>query len=164
MFRQLRSQASIFPSCFCSHVPSCSSPRQFARRSSPGSSHQFATQASMAPGVLKFLQFGLRLWLKAVAYFGLSSTLASSTLARSKKVLSIKVGNFKDVPFCPILNFGHFRAALLKMSVFYPTRNFRQLWKHFFGRRGGHNVEHLPHPKNWPFFWAALLKMSGFTP
>ena len=29
VLRQLRSQASIFPSCFCSHVPSCSSPRQF---------------------------------------------------------------------------------------------------------------------------------------
>ena len=33
-------------------------------------------------------------------------------------------GNFKDVRFYPILNFGLFWAALLKMSVFYPTRFF----------------------------------------
>ena len=31
-------------------------------------------------------------------------------------------GNFKDVRFYSILNFGLFWAALLKMSVFYPTR------------------------------------------
>ena len=37
-------------------------------------------------------------------------------------------GNFKDVRFYPIVNFGLFWAALLKMPAFYPTRNFRQLW------------------------------------
>ena len=38
------------------------------------------------------------------------------------------VGNFKDVRFYPIFNFGHFWAALLKISGFYPTRFFRQFW------------------------------------
>ena len=37
-------------------------------------------------------------------------------------------GNFKDVRFYPIFNFGHFWAALLKTSGFYPTRFFRQFW------------------------------------
>ena len=55
-------------------------------------------------------------------------------------------GNFKDVRFYPILNFGLFGAALFKMSVFYTTRNVRQFWADptfsavrstFFGRRRG---------------------------
>ena len=37
-------------------------------------------------------------------------------------------GNFKDVRLYPIFNFGHFLAALLKISGFYPTRKFRQFW------------------------------------
>ena len=37
-------------------------------------------------------------------------------------------GNFKDVRFCPIFNFGHFWAALSKISGFYPTRCIRQFW------------------------------------
>ena len=34
----------------------------------------------------------------------------------------------KDVRFYPIFNFGHFWAALLKISGFYATRFFRQFW------------------------------------
>ena len=30
--------------------------------------------------------------------------------------------------FYPTLNFGLFWAALSKMSVFHPTRNYRQFW------------------------------------
>ena len=37
-------------------------------------------------------------------------------------------GNFKDVRFHPIFIFGHFWAALLKISGFYPTGFFRQFW------------------------------------
>ena len=42
-------------------------------------------------------------------------------------------GNFKDVRFYPILNFGLFWAALSKMSVFYPTKCSSILGRpHFF--------------------------------
>ena len=44
----------------------------------------------------------------------------------SSSPLNSSVGNFEDVRFDPTLNFGLFCAALLKVSVFYPTRNFRQ--------------------------------------
>ena len=53
-------------------------------------------------------------------------------------------GNFEDVRFHP--EFWPFLGPLLEMSVFYPTRNFRQFWADptfsvvrsiFFGRRGG---------------------------
>ena len=38
-------------------------------------------------------------------------------------------GNFKDVCVLPHIEFWpFFWAALLKMYVFYPTRNFRQFW------------------------------------
>ena len=69
-------------------------------------------------------------------------------------------GNFKDVRFYPMLNFGLFWAALLKMSVFYTTRNFRQFWADqtfsavrstFLVEEEAQNVEILLHPKFWPF-------------
>ena len=39
------------------------------------------------------------------------------------------IGNFKDVRFYPIFNFGHFWAA--QKYGFYPTRFFRQFWDFF---------------------------------
>ena len=51
-------------------------------------------------------------------------------------------------------------AALLKMSVFYTTRNFRQFWADptftavrstFLAKEEAQNVEILPHQKFWPF-------------
>ena len=52
---------------------------------------------------------------------------------------------FKDVRFYPILNFGLFWAAFLKISVFYSTRfssilgrpHFFSRLKHFSGQRRG---------------------------
>ena len=61
----------------------------------------------------------------------------------------------------PILNFGLFWAAFLKMSVFYPTRNFRQfsadptfsaVRNTFLAEEEAQNLEILPHPKFSPFF------------
>ena len=78
---------------------------------------------------------------------------------------------FEDVRFYPILNFGLFLAALLKMSVFYPTRNFRQFWADplfsavrstLLAEEEAQNVEILPHPKFWPFL-GRPLKDVWFT-
>ena len=74
-------------------------------------------------------------------------------------------GNFKDVQFYPIFIFGHFWAALLKMSGFYPTRFFRQFWADpifsavrstFLAEEEAQNLEFLPHPKFWPFLGLLL--------
>ena len=71
-----------------------------------------------------------------------------------------------------MLNFGLFWAALLKMSVFYPTRNFRQFWADptfsavrsiFWPKRRPKMLQFHP-TQNFGDFWAALLKMSGFYP
>ena len=70
------------------------------------------------------------------------------------------------------MNFGLFWAALLKMSVFYPTRFFRQFWADpifsavrstFLAEEEAQNVEILPHPKSWPF-WGRPLKDVQFYP
>ena len=71
------------------------------------------------------------------------------------------LGIFKDVRFDPKLNFGLFWAALLEMSVFYPTRNVRQFWADptfsavrstFLAEEEAQHVEILPQTKFWPFF------------
>ena len=71
-----------------------------------------------------------------------------------------------------MLNFGLFWAALLKMSVFYPTRNFRQFWADrtfsavrstFLAEEEDQNVEILPHPKFW-LFLGRPLKDVRFYP
>ena len=83
---------------------------------------------------------------------------------------STRKDNFKDVRFYPILNSGLFLAALLMMSVFYPTRNFRQFWTDptfsavrstFLAEEEAQNVEILPNPKFWPFL-GCLLKDVRF--
>ena len=64
------------------------------------------------------------------------------------------------------------RAVILKMSVFHPTRNFRQFWADpifsavrsiFRPRRRPKMLKFYP-TQNFGLFWAVLLKMSGFTP
>ena len=75
------------------------------------------------------------------------------------------LGNFKDVRFYPIFNFGHFWAALLKISGFYPTRFFRQFWadpifsavrSSFLAEEEALNLDFLPHSKFWPFLGRPL--------
>ena len=70
------------------------------------------------------------------------------------------------------MNFGLFWAALLKMSVFYTTRNFRQFWADptfsavrstFLAEEEAQHVEILPHPKFWPFL-GRLLEDVRFYP
>ena len=66
--------------------------------------------------------------------------------------MSTPRGNFKDVRFYPLLNFGLFGAALLQMSVFYPTRNFRQFWAPslvtLLTFPNAINFKHPEHPKH----------------
>ena len=75
VLRLLGSQALIFPSCFCSHVPSCSSPRLFLPRwhqgcvqspvpalafkpcASSGPSSSFGSQISVFRGVVGLFVF-----------------------------------------------------------------------------------------------------------
>ena len=61
--------------------------------------------------------------------------------------------------------------AILKISVFYPTRFFRQFWADptfsavrtlFWPKRRPQMLKFYP-TQNFGHFWAALLKMSGFT-
>ena len=82
------------------------------------------------------------------------------------------VGNFKDVRFYPIFIFGHFWAALSMISGFCPTRFFRQFWADpifqlfealFWPKRRPKILNFYP-TRNFGHFWAALSKMSSFTP
>ena len=71
-----------------------------------------------------------------------------------------------------MLNFGHFWAALLQKSVFYPTRFVRSFWADptfsavrstFLAEEEAQNLEFLLHPKFWPF-WGRPLKDVRFYP
>ena len=82
-------------------------------------------------------------------------------------------GNFKDVQFYPIpYSFGHFWAALLKISGFHPhpifstilgRPHFSAVRSTFWPKRRPKILNFYP-TRNFGHFWAALLKMSGFTP
>ena len=74
-------------------------------------------------------------------------------------------GQFSRCPVLPHIDFFFFWAALLQMSVFFPTRNFQQFWADalFWPKRKPKMLKFCP-THNFGHFWAAVLKMSGFTP
>ena len=87
------------------------------------------------------------------------------TLAHSGVASVYFFCNFKDVRFYPRFNFGHFWAALSKISGFHPTRFSRQFWADpifsavestFLAEEEAQNLDFLPHPKFWPFLGPLL--------
>ena len=107
--------------------------------------------------------------LSLVVFEALGLKCARGVLGLSSETPAASV--LKMSGFTPYWILAFFWAALLKMSVFYPTRNFRQFWADptfwavkstFLAKEEAHSVEILPHRKFWPFL--SSLKDVRFYP
>ena len=84
-------------------------------------------------------------------------------------VLSVILKMYGFTPYSILAIFG---PAVLKISGFYPTRFFLQFWadpifpllEALFWPKRRPQILIFDHTQNFGHFWAALLKMSGFTP